>query len=179
MFGIKSQKKFAGSLYDWFPVNFTNRCYFNRLLPMIFVILFFIISGFQLSGKTFELRNEFSTKLQDMKNFDAMRADDTSELIVQFKTSSEIYVDANGNIVSGKGADTGFINDLLKKHQATIKPIGSKLNSEAHKTPTEFLNFFIIKGKGNLEVLRQELLKTEIIDSAYIKPPSEDPGFQD
>lgn len=179
MFGIKSQKKFAGSRLNGFPVNFAQRRYFKKLLPIIFVILFFIISGFQLSGKTFELRNEFSTKLQDMKNFDATQADDTSELIVQFKTSSEIYVDANGNLVSGKGSDTGLINDLLKKYLATIKPIGSKSTTDKNKPPTEFLNFFIIKGKGNLESLRQELLKTEIIDSAYIKPPSEDPGLQD
>ena len=114
-----------------------------------------------------------------MENFDTLQADDTSELIVQFKPDSEIFVDKSGKLISGKGTDTGLINDLLKKHHATIKLIESKLTTEKHKPSSEFQNFFVIKGKGNLEALRQELLKTKIVDSAYIKPPAEDPGFQD
>ncbi|WP_372950583.1 hypothetical protein [Mariniphaga sp.] len=114
-----------------------------------------------------------------MENFDALQADDTSELIVQFRPDSEIFVDEIGNVISRKGADTGLINDLLKKHHATIKPIGSKLTTGKNKPSIEFPDFFVIRGKGNLEAIRQKLLKTEIVDSAYIKPPAEDPEFQE
>ncbi len=177
---VKFQKRITGNRLNLFLVSFSVKFFFNRFITKIFIVVFFIISEFQpVDGKICVTRNEISFKLQDMENFDALQADDTSELIVQFRPDSEIFVDEIGNVISRKGADTGLINDLLKKHHATIKPIGSKLTTGKNKPSIEFPDFFVIRGKGNLEAIRQKLLKTEIVDSAYIKPPAEDPEFQE
>lgn len=175
---LKYRIKYTGSAFFCLPVSSLNTGRTKKVCLQPGILLLFIFLGFNLLYcEICWASDEFSIKMQVMKNSEIPQTGDASELIVHFKPEYNITTDESGRIVSGNGKDTSQVNDLLKAYKAVIKPIGP--NNQIEKILPAEMRFFVIRGIKNLESLRLKLLEIQIVDSAYIKPPAEDPGVEE
>lgn len=178
---IKYRNKYTGSACFRLPVYSFATGYMNKIFQRLIIFLIFIFLGYNpLYCNIRKTCDEFHLKLQFMKNSDTPQTSDAGELIVLFRADSDVVVDDSGKVVSRKGINTVQVNDLIKEYKAVIKSIGpAGEKNQGEKILHPEMRFFVIKGPENLESLRLKLLKTHIVDSAYIKPLAEDPDFQE
>jgi hypothetical protein len=173
------RKRFTGSAYFRLPVNHSLTYYVNKsYLRLILFSLINLWGNNLLYCETHKIHGELSIKLQHMKNSDIPQPGDAGELIILFRAESDVFVDESGKVISGKGTNTKQVNDLLKEHKAVLKPIGPAAK-QGEKVLPGGMRFFTVTGAKDLEALRVKLLEIPFVDSAYIKPPAEDPDIQE
>lgn len=114
-----------------------------------------------------------------MDRFNPPVKGDASGLVVAFTPESDIVIDERGRIISRKGKDRSAnkVNELLKKYDAVIGAIGSKITGIEPLTNQNQIKFYTVRGAGVLEEFRQKLILIDIVDAAYFKPVDEDPGM--
>ena len=113
---------------------------------------------------------------------------DKPELVVIFKKDAKIRKKSNEEISSTSISKEkiGSLQKLFKKEKIKLNPLFSrkgkslKISSKASKIlkklefdPKSF--FYISEGK-NLEKMRDDLLKDDLVEAAYIKPASSEPA---
>jgi hypothetical protein len=106
------------------------------------------------------------------------------ELVVVFKEDAQIKSTAR-SFTSSKGLSTRNINMVVRRATPTIGQVfSSKINFESvapgilAQLKSEGIRpdtFFTIQSAANLEALQAEVLNDPLVDTAYIKPPAEDP----
>jgi hypothetical protein len=173
------RKRYTESAYLRLPVNFSLTGYMNKIyLQLILFSLINLGGNNLLCCETRKIHDELSIKLQFMKNSDMPQPGDAGELIILFRAENDVFVDETGKVISGKGTNTTQVNDLLKEHRAVIKSIGPAGN-QGEKVLPGGMKFFAVTGAKDLDALRVKLLEIPFVDSAYIKPPAEDPDIQE
>ncbi|WP_304517935.1 hemopexin repeat-containing protein [Cecembia rubra] len=108
-----------------------------------------------------------------------------SELVVIFKEDAQMKATAR-LFSSGKGLSVKQLNANVKKASSRIEQVFSaKTNFEVlapgilkqlKKEGIHSDSYFSLYGEGDLDVLREEILKDPLVEAAYIKPPAEDPN---
>jgi len=109
---------------------------------------------------------------------------DKPELVVIFKKEAKIRKKSEKEITSEKVSKIQIetLQKLLKKKKSKIYPIfkKSRIPRAASKVYKKLKydpkSFFYITEVENLEKMRKELLKNDLVETAYIKPPAIEPN---
>lgn len=93
--------------------------------------------------------------------------------------NSEIGITYNSDsFISSSGASVEELNNVLQQYSAKAVPM-LRRKKVASASSTLANTYFIYPEKNELEELAGELRKLNVIDAAYIKPASEEPGMGD
>ena len=116
---------------------------------------------------------------------------DKPELVVIFKKDAKIRKKSNEEISSTSISKEkiGSLQKLFKKEKIKLNPLFSrkgksiKIPKKAEaifkKLNYDTNSFYHVQGEENLEKMRDNLLKNDLVEAAYIKPPAMDPGRAD
>ncbi|MGB1283008.1 MAG: hemopexin repeat-containing protein [Polaribacter sp.] len=116
---------------------------------------------------------------------------DKPELVVIFKKDAKIRKKSNQEISSKivSKEKMGSLQKLFKTEKIKLNPIFSKrgksieMPAKASKVLKKLKydpkSFYHISEVNNLEKMRDELLKNDLVEAAYIKPAATDPGRAD
>ncbi len=100
-------------------------------------------------------------------------------LIVQSDLNISFH---SGAFLSSTGTNIDSLNKLLERYQAKVVPMiqGKDDKADQRNLPPTLRNtYFIYPDQGDLQELAEQLRKIDVVDAAYIKPASEEPGGEE
>ena len=97
------------------------------------------------------------------------------EIMVLLKPNSGVSL-KSGVFYSAKQGQVDKINGLLKENNSEVRKLDIQTNQEKLGEKSRLTDYHQIYYSGNATELLQALKKEQWIESAYLKPKSEDPG---
>ena len=82
----------------------------------------------------------------------------------------------SGVFYSSKPGQVDKINALLKENNSEVRKLNVQANQEKPGEPSRLTDYYQIFYSGNTTELLKTLKNEHWIESAYLKPKSEDPG---
>ncbi len=148
----------------------------HKNMPILAALV--LLSGWSFTFFTAPFNShEIMASVQSMQNTD--NTDNGDQLVMILKAESGITF-SSGSFISTTGASADSLNNLLSGYQAKVVPmLVKKENGKDNRASSTLANtyFIYLEEKELLEEAADKLRKLDVVDAAYIKPPSEEPDL--